>query len=49
MECDNDGNLISIVSENAFVSITLIDTICESYLFQIMCLMQVVHLLMTVK
>tara|TARA_Y100000813_G_scaffold108288_1_gene77455 strand:- start:1642 stop:8748 length:7107 start_codon:yes stop_codon:yes gene_type:complete len=30
---DNNGNLISIVSENAFVSLTLIDTICEDLSF----------------
>ena len=30
---DNNGNLISIVSEDAFVSLTLIDTICENLSF----------------
>ena len=46
---DNNGNLISIVSEDAFVSLTLIDTICENLSFHKVYLMQVVHLLTTVK
>ena len=28
-EVDENGNLLSIVSEDAYVSLTLIDTICE--------------------